>query len=700
MTNITEQKTEPTPPPRWSLETIPRTRIANGLLASVLAFLWIPLYVIFYLGFGTHWPYVVWGCSMVGLLAGMGTWLRYGDPIKVTGKLDLTRLACMMVGGCTGFLLFLLALMLPLGIEGFSTVLTGGLEVWRQNWGTVLLFVGAMVGGLVLMFLSLQLGRTVERSNPTVRRLLYGYNAILTGLLLLGILTLVNIVISVDKKPFTIFSKKVDWTFNQSNSISPALQNFLAKLDKPLKVFVILPRNEGRLKNQCETLLRICKESCPSLSYETLDADLNDREIALLARQYQLADVPGMLVIYGQKPAELWDYIPVTDLTNRFSRRPGDTSPSSFRGEAALMKVLTFLADDKKKPIVYFTQGSREPSITPGGKEVSRESLGLLRRYLNDRNYEVKELRIRPGDEKAEVPTDATAVVVVNPQLGMSPSMVKALTDYMNPNNEPGKRKGKMIVLFDVNPTPDLKGMVPTGLESLLTQFNVGVSNERLLDIQEKPPGVRVMPVLIRGHINPIAQAFYNNTFLFEDTRAVEALPPANNPRAGMFQAEPLLVAYPQHLVWKESNLSDPVALIAEIRKNRQRIEEVLKKVPEDYVPVAVTVSESTMNIPGHPATGKDEKPRLVVFGDSTWITDRELTAHKTNADLFISCLSWLRERADLGAAVDIEPKETKEFSLPSTDNGTVWRLYLLPGSLICMGIVALGGGIWVTRRR
>ena len=61
------------------------------------------------------------------------------------------------------------------------------------------------------MFASLQLGKGLERQNQNIRRLIYGYNAVMTGLLLLAVLTLVNVLAYAE--PFTrFFGRPFDWT--------------------------------------------------------------------------------------------------------------------------------------------------------------------------------------------------------------------------------------------------------------------------------------------------------------------------------------------------------------------------------------------------------------------------------------------------------------------------------------------------------
>src|SRR5205085_2492238 len=109
--------------------------------------------------------------------------------------------------------------------------ITGGMKTLqgKEGW-RVWVVVIALLGGLALMFVSVQLGRAEERSNPMLRRLVYGYNAVLTGVLVLAILVVANVLVSVH------FSTPYDWTSQSIYSLSSRSENLLENLQKPTKV--------------------------------------------------------------------------------------------------------------------------------------------------------------------------------------------------------------------------------------------------------------------------------------------------------------------------------------------------------------------------------------------------------------------------------------------------------------------------------
>ena len=94
------------------------------------------------------------------------------------------------------------------------------------------------------------------------------------------------------------------------------------------------------------------------------------------------------------------------------------------------------------------------------------------------------------------------------------------------------------------------------------------------------------------------------------------------------------------------------------------------------------------------------------MFGDSTWASNwgfasnppRRAPRGDDNFDLFTNCVSWLRERPeDLGQMV--QPKARKEYVLDVPEQQQT-RMLWLPGVLMLVGVIGLGGGVWLVRRR
>src|SRR5262249_39462730 len=94
------------------------------------------------------------------------------------------------------------------------------------------------------------------------------------------------------------------------------------------------------------------------------------------------------------------------------------------------------------------------------------------------------------------------------------------------------------------------------------------------------------------------------------------------------------------------------------------------------------------------------ETPRMVVFGTAGWLTDDMLVGARGGqyVDLFTSCVSWLREKSTTGSTY-IEGKRRSDYDL-GLQKPDAGRLLYLPPGLLLMGVVGLGTGVWVVRRR
>src|SRR5262249_32642066 len=127
-----------------------------------------------------------WASVTACITLGCGFWQLLNDP-EPAKDADSTRMFVLFLGGLTGFATFLASLMLTVAWwDSLVTWMQPG-EVKEPVKGLIILL---QIAVLAFMFACLLAVRTEERSNPTLRRLIYGYNAALTGLLLLYILAL------------------------------------------------------------------------------------------------------------------------------------------------------------------------------------------------------------------------------------------------------------------------------------------------------------------------------------------------------------------------------------------------------------------------------------------------------------------------------------------------------------------------------
>jgi hypothetical protein len=727
MSNITPQPAENKPSGPINVERLVphRKQLAGVFIAIGVGFSIYPIWMLIKHPMNVAiGPVFIWSAllALISLALGAAT-AGMGDRGKLTEGEKL-RLMLLGYGSLVGLATALLGFALPIFV--YSETWAKGLESWREKPGALLWPGLALIGGLALMFASLQLGRGMERQHAGVRRAIYGFNAVLMSLLLFAVLALPNVLAYAE--PFTrFFGRPYDWTATDVNTISPAMRNMLANLNEPVKVYVIMS-SSTLIYQDTRTLLENCRSLSSKLTWEAVDPRVPQNRTRILGfmERYGLSDPQGLLIIRGDESDKARSDHAFVKIRDVFSQdmggRPGAPLSYAYTGENALFNALRGLIEGKV--VIYFTQGHGEMAFDNQAKMPpmrGRQAGGLqaLKDKLTERkSVEVKSLTIDRALKS--VPNDASVVVVARPTQPFSPEEVKVLSDYvarqakMTKVKDKGQEReeeeitaGKLILLLDpiIHKEGGRSTMAPTGLESLLARYKVILGNDRIQTLSRRDP-LEIVAWTPAESSNSIAKAFsptddQRTIFYFRNVRTVE--PMGEGPGGGP-AVDRLMVAPQRSGVWVEKDFdADPVA-------KQQRVLTMLdenpaagmKEISSKDVSLAVTVSDSAgggaPRDMAHAGLNKDT-PRMVVFGTANWIGEDALTGVRgaVRMDLFNSCISWLREKASIGQV--IEAKKRKEYNLNIPEQN-VDRLKWLPLGLMMLGIVGMGTGVWVVRRR
>jgi hypothetical protein len=461
--------------------------------------------------------------------------------------------------------------------------------------------------------------------------------------------------------------------------------------------------------------------------------DINVNEMSRLKERYKPDDDLGLIVVYGTGDEASHTFIPVREVLAPPPFDPSGRSRQrepSFKGEDRLISAISFLEEGKKKPVLYFTQGNGELDLfglAPGARPGQRGQ--ALAERLQRGNYEVKGLVLATDAAAVNdprivvsktVPDDAAVVVIAGPTKPFQQPTLDALRKYMSETrkekdpNDSGKqveRKGKLMVLAGVVAGRDEK-MVPLGLDKLLAEYDVKLTDDRVLRAarDEHPEIIMVTPNSDLKGKNPLATLFEGVPIVMRDVRVVRPGGPAGRPgEPQRFQATELLATvHPLFTggrgVIAESDLGPPADVMGQYFE--KRIDDLRKKVAAT-LPVAVAVSEPGALDPSDPHAfmggGRGEgAPRLIVMGDASFASNEALAgrpgredAASAGYDLFASAVAWLREKP---SSMGIEPKDRGSYTMKQNTNLTA--MLLLPLGLMSLSIVGLGLGVWVVRRR
>jgi hypothetical protein len=682
-------------PDDWLIQVARGTRFVRiGLIVFAVAFAALAGYL-GYSNAAKHWPFIAYGVAMG--MVGLGTilYLLLREPTGSGSDATVGRTVVLVSGGLVGFFTFMLGLALL--YVWWDSVFSGGLEKWRANVPSVLGTLAAVFGGLIIMFASLQVARSEVRTDPTLRVLLYGYNAALTWILLFCVLGFLNLLayMPVQRAPVlgslkSFLDTPIDWTKHGQYSLKPETIRSLRTLNKPVKIYAIIS-NGNEYRRDVDILLNNFRGLTDRLTVEYLSPDLDADRVKELAKEYKITSREGFLILVGTKPNEENAYIDLDGIINTQGGMGGDRKREIFQGEYHLIRQINFIVrENKVKPTLYFTQGHGEPGVNDFQAKAPVK-LSSLKTILDDNNFEVKELPLGPNAGK--VPDDAAVVVIVRPTLRFDDSAVKALRDYMNRTPTDKMKKGKLAVLLDVVTTPDGK-MAETGLDGLMAEYGVQVGNDRILSTRSRN-ATSIQLDTDPNNRTELGRAFSEAglRMVLNDVRTITPNPGAG-PGAKASAAALFVNILPDS--WPETNLqASPRALAEDLRKP-DRAEELKAKVKKD-LPVAVTVVDAPAGAPG---AKEEESPRLVVVGDAEWIDSTNIQQSGGGfASIFLNMMLWLHGRPDLGELPSRQDPDKYELTAIKNEED-YFRVRTLSGGLLVVSILALGAGIWVVRRR
>ncbi len=681
-----------------------------ALIFSTVIFLGTLLYLAFFQRVGSEWyPELAALLALSGLSVNCILWFTLTDEIDPS-KL---RIFLLMFGGGTGLILFLVVTVRAWYWR--DQLFLGGMSAWQgENAWKLWLCIYVQMVALMLIFGSLRAARGDVRNNVVIRRVLFGYDAALSTLLLLEILIVLNIL------SYSLVPYNFDWTKGRGlHALSPSTKNLLASLRQPTSAFVLLPQTHPGYRD-LKNLLDNCQGASGKLKVEYINPDKDLLKYNSIARFFPAvlpsgkavraegAGGRGLLLVYGEMPTDEKQKVPHSFISERkIIGEEGDPDPRRsaqrkilFKGEVELYRELSFLARDQKKQKVYFLQDDDELDIANMRREgrrdyrieLSRLGAGMLVDKLKKENYDVNGLSFeellpnvkrentvfaKTTDKKKDVPEDAYAIIIAGASKHLSQDALDALDRFM-------QRGGRMLVLADNVVDRKLTGLVVTGLETMLRKYGVDLTSEFVM-VPPTRAGNSPFDLLAiaSDSDNLLAKQFANEAVQFSSPpRVVKAV---ENPVG--YKVETILIAVNEmklpFLIEKAvTALQDPLAHFQEL--DRQKT--LMAKLTREFPSVAVAVTDA-----------QTDRPRMVVIGDAEFVDNQELVRETTHFALAISALEWLGGR-DTAVGVGPRPKETTTYSVSPT--APLNTMVFLPFWLMLLTVLCLGVGIWITRRR
>ena len=363
---------------------------------------------------------------------------------------------------------------------------------------------------------------------------------------------------------------------------------------------------------------------------------------------------PDLVEKYGISPEKLsGGLVRVARGTDAVEIMRGDLNEEKLTN--ALVKLTR--ASAKK---VYFLEGHGERPIQGEGAD-GKEGLAQAADALKSENYQVDQLLLQA---KGEVPPDAAAVVIPGPTRPLLPEEHTALERYLG-------RGGAVLALLD----PRAK----TDLGADLMKWGVQAGDDVIVDQAFSVLGRPEMVFAQQYGRHPITQGL-REVALFYLARSVRPTDQAKG------QFTELVKSGPDS--WAERDLD------AFFNQG------IAQRGPNDLpgpVSLAVAGTPSVAKSTDQEA-GKDKsrEPRLVVFGDSDFISNQLIDNYR-NRDLFVNSVNWLVGDVESIAIRPNQARASRIRQLSSQQFVTIrfLSLFVLPEAIAFAGVFA-----WWSRRR
>jgi ABC-type uncharacterized transport system involved in gliding motility auxiliary subunit len=334
----------------------------------------------------------------------------------------------------------------------------------------------------------------------------------------------------------------------------------------------------------------------------------------------------------------------------------GDGTVVSELGEANITNALLKLMRTGSKK-VYFVSGHNERLLSneEGGPAEGKESAGRAAEALRNETYEVEGLELAAS---GSVPEDADAVILAGPTRAYFDHEIDALRTYVQGG-------GGLLVMIDPR--------ARTNLYDLLEEWGLVLADDVVVDQSL---------ALFGQATSPFAGGYAPEHPITKDLRETTLYPMV---RSVLIQGDAMdrweMLVQTSADSWAERDLEGWSTTGRAVFGDGDL---------DGPVPVAVVGS------PASDEAGGEGVGRVIVFGDSDWVTNEFLDTFR-NKDLFLNSVNWLLGDIE---QISVRP-HTSRASRFQLDQAQFRRiqylsLFVLPEAIAVLGVLAW----WMRRDR
>lgn len=340
-----------------------------------------------------------------------------------------------------------------------------------------------------------------------IRRLKYGSNSIILTISVIGIVILLNILL-------TGHNMRYDMTQNKLHTLSDKTKQVLNGLDEEVDIIGFF-KDDSQLLPQIAELVKEYKHESDKLKISLIDINANP----VKARENGVTDYGTVVIKSGDKSIKI--------RRNDFYKVDFRTTEYVFAGEERITQGIVDVTTEEQNK-AYFIKGHGE---------LSDDSVYWLKNAIEGEGYKVSNLNIA---EENGIPKDADLLIIAGPSKDFNTDELWFLNQY----SDNGGR-----LLFFMRQVKDQSSL--DGLLSYTRSIGVNVNNDVVIDRERNyfnDPITIIPNYEIHTIVNKLEQAGLN--VVMPGSLSIEK----NENLKGNVNYEPLLVTSEKS--WGETNIT------------------------------------------------------------------------------------------------------------------------------------------------
>jgi ABC-type uncharacterized transport system involved in gliding motility auxiliary subunit len=528
-----------------------------------------------------------------------------------------------------------------IGIFGLVVFLFGIIGGFVTSFEIPLVLGHVIVGAISLLVWFAIIGaRNLGNTSNVItgRTSRYGANVVLYTTVFVALLVGIN---WLGNRPSYI--KRWDLTEQKLHSLSDQSIKVLEKLDHPLRIVAFIGKNLG---SPAHELVDLYSYYSQKVKVEFVDPTTKPH----LIEKYKMKEGNLLYLAYGEEDKVI-----------------GDSRLNDLREESITNAIIKLTRGAAKT--IYYVTGHDEPSLTDDSKFGTK----MLADAVGDEHLTIAPLFLA---EKAVVPADAAAVMVVAPKKPMLPEERSMLINY-------AEAGGRLILMAD----PSFPAG-PDDIAQIAAHFKIKVGNDMVLDQVRRlfaGPAIGAQPIVTTyASTGPSAGLTDQQPTVFNMASSVTTTEKSSPTES-----------------WTEVIKSSPTAwaetdLAGLLGSDEPRAERGDADVGGP-VSMAITYEKKLGASPADPnasaAPSEEKVARVVVYGDADWILNVNFNFY-ANRDLVLNTVNWVVGEE---GGVTIRPK-TQQSMNQMIERGTLLNI-LVSGFIIPEILLVMGLAIWWRRR-